>query len=97
MKKKSRIISAILFVGLAVSCNAQSQQEDKHPDVKKRPTPAQIMKDMDTNNDDKISKKEAKGPILNDFKVIDANNDGFITLAELKKAPKPKRPPKPTK
>ena len=46
---------------------------------------------MDANEDGKLSKKELKGPIKNDFSKIDTNEDGFITKAELKRAPKPVR------
>ena len=46
---------------------------------------------MDANEDGKLSKKEVKGPIKDDFDTIDADEDGFITEEELKKAPKPKR------
>lgn len=48
------------------------------------------MKDLDTNNDGKISKNEAKGPLANDFSKVDANKDGYISKEELEKAPKPK-------
>ncbi len=44
---------------------------------------------MDANKDGKLSKEEAKGPLLNDFAKIDTNSDGFISTEELEKAPKP--------
>lgn len=88
-----KVLSLVIISSIAISCNAQ--QQEKNPEKRKRPSPEQLMKDMDTNEDQKISKKEAKGPISKDFDVIDANKDGFITLAELKKAPKPKRPKAP--
>ncbi|MFT6066595.1 MAG: Ca2+-binding EF-hand superfamily protein, partial [Paraglaciecola sp.] len=46
------------------------------------------------NEDGKISLKEAKGPLKTDFKIIDTNEDGFISKKEMKKAPKPERPEK---
>ena len=35
------------------------------------------------------STKEVKGPLLTDFSKIDTNSDGFISVQELEKAPKP--------
>ena len=46
---------------------------------------------MDSNKDNKLSKKEVKGPLKDDFSKVDTNKDGFITKEELKKAPKPER------
>ena len=49
------------------------------------PPPAdQIMKQMDKNNDQKISKDEAHGPLVRDFDRIDQNQDGVLTMEELK-------------
>jgi hypothetical protein len=59
---------------------------------RKRPTIEQLFKEMDANKDNKLSKKEIKGPLKKDFDKIDLNKDGFITKEELKKAPKPERP-----
>ncbi|WP_397447931.1 hypothetical protein [Polaribacter sp. R77954] len=52
----------------------------------------QLLKDLDTNEDGKLSLKEVKGPLKKDFKKIDTNEDGFLSKEELAKAPKPKRP-----
>lgn len=57
---------------------------------KGRPTTDEIFKKMDANKDNKLSQKEVKGPLLEDFAKIDLNEDGFITKEELEKAPKPK-------
>ena len=40
---------------------------------------------LDTNQDEKISKEEAKGPLADHFDRIDSNDDGFITKDELEK------------
>lgn len=53
------------------------------------PTFSQLLTEMDANKDGKLSKKEVKGPLGNDFSKIDTNNDGFITQQEFEKAPGP--------
>lgn len=48
------------------------------------PSPAQILKENDKNNDGAITKEEAKGSMLEQFfDGIDSNKDGKITTAEL--------------
>lgn len=51
-----------------------------------RPSSMNIIKQMDTNNDGKLSKAEVKGPLADDFSKIDANDDGYLTKEELKNA-----------
>lgn len=86
----------ILFtIGFGILASTSINAQEDNNDLEKRkgpPTIKQIFKDLDTNEDGKISIKEAKGPLKKDFKKIDLNEDGFITKKELKKAPKPKRP-----
>lgn len=43
---------------------------------------------MDRNGDNKLSRDEVRGPLLDDFSRIDRNSDGYISQDEL-----PKRPP----
>ena len=50
-----------------------------------------LLKDMDSNNDNKISKKEAQGPLRDFFDQLDSNKDGLLTEDEFEKAPKPDR------
>ena len=45
-----------------------------------------IMKDLDRNQDGKISRDEARGQISRRFAELDANQDGFISRDELLKA-----------
>ncbi|WP_237157035.1 DUF1566 domain-containing protein [Photobacterium rosenbergii] len=40
---------------------------------------------MDTNNDGKLSRDEARGPLKRDFDRLDTNNDGYLTRDELPK------------
>ena len=76
-----------------MSVNAQEENNEKEK-RKGPPSIEQIFKDLDKDEDGKISLKEAKGRLKKDFKKVDLNEDGFITKEELKKAPKPKRPEK---
>ena len=87
MKKVILSIGVVLLTITAVSGQERNNKErsDGPPSIEK------IFKDLDTNEDSKISLKEAKGPLKKDFDKIDLNEDGFITKEELKKAPKPKR------
>lgn len=52
-----------------------------------KPDASEILKLLDSNNDDLIDKEEAsndkRGKIAEDFDMIDANEDGFIDLEEL--------------
>jgi hypothetical protein len=68
-----------------------SRPRAQGPGNRQRPDPASLIQSMDKNGDGKISSQEAVGPLRNDFSRVDLNNDGFITLEELKKAPSPNR------
>jgi Ca2+-binding EF-hand superfamily protein len=52
------------------------------PDVEK--VVDQILAQMDTNKDGKISKAEAKGQIAENFDRLDTNKDGFLDRVELR-------------
>ncbi len=56
-----------------------------------RPTATQLLSEMDSNKDGKLSKEEAKGPLAQDFAKIDTDDDGFISKEELEKAPQPQQ------
>lgn len=90
MKKSTiKILATFIFTLVLSSTSYAQQNNNERP--KGPPSIKQIFKDLDTNKDDKISIKEAKGPLKNDFKKIDLNEDGFISKKELKKAPRPKK------
>jgi Ca2+-binding EF-hand superfamily protein len=91
--KKS--ILTIAFLSLTLTTLVAQQNTDEKPRRKGPPTIKQLFKDLDTDEDGKISLKEVKGPLKKDFKKIDLNKDGFLSKEEIKKAPKPKRPEKP--
>lgn len=86
--QRKLIATSLLLVTATISFSQQNnegQRPDGLPDTDK------VFKDLDTNEDNKISLMEAKGPLKKDFNKIDSNEDGFITKEELEKAPKPKR------
>jgi hypothetical protein len=58
-----------------------------------RPEPADIMRHMDTNNDNQISKEEARGPLVEHFDHLDVDHNGFLTIEELKNAGPPQGQP----
>ncbi|WP_298551073.1 YHYH protein [uncultured Algibacter sp.] len=50
---------------------------------KGRLTITQLFERMNSNNDEKISKAEIRGPLASQFSKIDNNNDGFLVQSEL--------------
>ena len=92
MKKqfaKAGILTGIMT--LIFSLNVRAQSSEKQQDRKERPSVEEIFEMMDSNEDAKLSEEEVKGPLKRNFKKIDLNEDGFINMEELEKAPKPKR------
>jgi Ca2+-binding EF-hand superfamily protein len=87
MKKLVLSVSFILLASLLVV------SQERNDDTKREGPPSveQIFKDLDKDEDGKISLKEVKGPLKKDFKKIDTNEDGFLSKEEMKKVPKPKR------
>ena len=51
---------------------------------KGRPKAEEIFERMDSDQDGKITKEEARGPMVHRFTQVDANEDGSVTLEELK-------------
>lgn len=86
---KPFIATTALFFAFTIQVQAQGQREERPQ--RERPTFAKLLKDMDKNEDGKLSKEEIKGPLKEDFEKVDTNEDGFITEEEFKKAPKPNR------
>lgn len=87
--------TAVLVFGMTVFLSNYSfAQSGKRVNVKKPRSFEHLIKDMDANDDGKLSKEELKSPLKDDFSMVDTNDDGFITEEELKKAPRPKRGPK---
>ena len=90
--KRSTFKTTVLVFGIALfMSNSSFGQPENRQDRKKPPTFEQLLKDMDTDADGKLSLKEVKGPLKEHFSKVDADEDGFITAKEFEKAPKPKR------
>jgi len=67
---------------------ARSQRGEGRPNERQgggRPSFEELLQMMDINNDKKISKNEAKGPLNEILSRIDANNDGFLSKDEFEK------------
>ena len=85
--KKVMIIGLLTFLG-TFTIQAQSDQRQRSQE---RPSIDELFEQMDADEDGKLSKKEVKGPLKNDFSKIDTNEDGYLSKEELEKAPKPER------
>jgi len=81
----------VMMITFLFITNVNAQSSERSQKDEKPPSFNELLKMMDTDNDGKLSAKEVKGPLKDDFKKIDINEDGFITEKELEKAPKPKR------
>jgi len=88
----------ILTFTILISCKSNQEKKEQQEPNGQRPSSTQIISEMDSNQDGKLSKSEVKGPIAENFANIDSNNDGFLTLEELNKAEKNQenRPPRQT-
>lgn len=83
--KKIVYTAMVLCFGITLS-NAQPQGGKQQ----KPPTFSELLKELDKDDDGKLSASEVKGPLEENFSKIDADEDGFITEEELENAPKPK-------
>ena len=81
----------MLGVGTIIITNFTYAQSEGNRERKEPPTFSELLKEMDKNEDGKLSKVELKGPLKENFSKVDLDEDGFITEEEFKKAPKPKR------
>tara|TARA_R110000868_G_scaffold50170_2_gene160595 strand:+ start:774 stop:1064 length:291 start_codon:yes stop_codon:yes gene_type:complete len=87
-------VKAGIILGIAAclfSINTHAQSRDNNQQRKTPPTFSELLKEMDKNEDGKLSKDEVNGPLKEDFSTIDTDEDGFISKKELEKAPKPKK------
>jgi Ca2+-binding EF-hand superfamily protein len=92
IEMKKPVNKFIGFLGFALltatTISSQGKEQEKRQEP---PSIQQVFKDLDSNEDGKISLKEVKGRLKKDFKKIDLDEDGFITKKELKNAPKPEK------
>lgn len=88
---KSNVFRASLLVFGITLFTSNIFGQGKHERPEKPPTVEQLFKDLDANEDGKLSKKEIKGPLKDHFSKIDTDEDGFLTKEEIEKSPKPKR------
>ncbi|MGB5434831.1 MAG: EF-hand domain-containing protein [Maribacter sp.] len=88
MKTKAILLSITATTLFAISSNAQ--QSSNRQNKQEPPTVDEIFKQMDKDEDGKLSKKEIKGPLKDDFTKIDTDEDGFLSKEEVENAPKPK-------
>lgn len=86
IKSVAIIFGMALFFSNSTFAQSQNRQERKKP-----PTFKELIKEMDANEDGKLSKDELKGPLKDNFAKVDTDEDGYITEEEFKKAPRPKR------
>ncbi len=96
MKRNTlKIAITMLTVVLFASCKTTSEIESNNSSTQRskggQPSVENLLTQMDSNKDGKLSKDEVKGPLANDFSKIDSDDDGYISKEELKKAPKPNR------
>ncbi len=89
---KRKIIPAVIGISMLVSSLAFAQTQPPPPPGSReaRPDPRMeqaidnMLQDMDTNGDGKISKKEWLAAQERQFKRLDRNGDGFVSKDEIK-------------
>ncbi|MEM0938737.1 MAG: EF-hand domain-containing protein [Bacteroidota bacterium] len=106
MKKIAKTTILASCILMMVGCASQNNQtsDNRSPTAQRgqhgpggrggqvgSPSFSQLLSQMDSNGDSKLSKSEVKGPLANDFARVDSDEDGFITESELENAPKPLR------
>lgn len=89
MKKLTLSLLIISFLSISITAYAQGSKQQRQGG--KPPSVEEIFSQMDVNQDNQLSEDEVTGPIKKDFIDIDTDGDGFISVDELKDAPKPRR------
>lgn len=101
--KKKHITSigsfALGFLFLTSCGNAKEQPTAEYESTTSRQQPSviELLTEMDEDKDGQLSRSEVKGPLEQDFDRIDLDKNGFLSVEELKNAPKPEgeRPERP--
>ncbi len=92
---RNTIKTAVVVFGMTLLFSNTSFGQSQNREGKKNPpTFKELLKEMDADENGKLSKEELKGPLKNDFSKVDSDDNGFITKEEFDNAPKPKRGPK---
>lgn len=95
MRNKNMMKVGIVIVGLtAVTACGTSKNEIQEEPTQRRteqPSVIEMLTDMDQDKDGQLSFDESKGPIKENFTQIDTDGNGFLTVEELKNAPKPEK------
>jgi len=90
--KRNTLKTAVFIFAIALFMSNESfGQSDDRKERKNPPSSEEIIKQMDKDEDGKLSLEEVKGPLKEDFSKIDTNEDGFLSKEELDEAPKPER------
>lgn len=106
--KFSVLLATSLLVLSVVSCNTNKNSQESPASAGERParqgrpgggTPpnfSDLLDQMDTNKDLKLSESEVQGRLKDQFSTADENGDGFITAEEFANMPAPQggRPPR---
>lgn len=80
-------LGLVVMMTAVMSTAAVAEQSNSHGEPREKPSFSQL----DENGDGKLEKSELKGPLLEDFDMIDSkgNGDGYLQESEL-----PTHPPK---
>lgn len=81
--KKRILFGLIVFFGMSSVTAQPNNKVQQTP-----PTFEKLLKEMDANEDGKLSADEVKGPLKKELIIIDTDEDGYISEEELEKAPK---------
>lgn len=98
---KIGVLSLVLAVGVSCSSTSNQGQSGQRPQQSQggqggqqgQPSVSDLISEMDSNGDGKLSESEVQGPLKSDFSTIDTNDDGYLSEDELENAPKPQGGP----
>ena len=65
----------ILTFTILITCKSNQEKKEQQEPNEQRPSSAQIISELDSNEDGKLSKSEVKGPISDDFTNRDSNRN----------------------
>ncbi len=89
---KIKLIAVGILVIGSLGCSAQNDAQAQERDGQRgKRDPQEVFTKFDANKDGQLEKSEVKGKLAKRFTQIDADNNGYITMAELEAAPRPQR------